>query len=307
MAIGGVGWMRLKGHPAASGLTSARGSSSSAWRSSSTRCSPGGATSSGGQRGPPHPRRAAAPALRHDPVHRLRGDVLRRLVLGLFRRRLFPTRRAGPRARAADRRHWPPKGIEVLRSLAPAALNTLILLLSGTTVTWAHHALLHNDRKGLKRGLALTVVLGVLFTAVQAYEYMHAPSASPATSTAPPSSWRPASTASTSSSAPSSCSSACSGRCRATSRRSSISASRRRLVLALRRRGLAVPVRLHLRLGLRLVGPGDGRCRRPLRPRLSSMRKGGLGRPFLCARRRGHGLVMWPAGMIHGSMGWAGR
>jgi heme/copper-type cytochrome/quinol oxidase subunit 3 len=49
--------------------------------------------------------------------------------------------------------------------------NTIILLLSGTTVTWAHHALLHNDRKGLINGLALTVVLGVLFSFVQGYEY----------------------------------------------------------------------------------------------------------------------------------------
>ena len=38
----------------------------------------------------PHPRRADQPPLRHDPVHRLRGDVLRGLVLGLFRRSLFP-------------------------------------------------------------------------------------------------------------------------------------------------------------------------------------------------------------------------
>ena len=53
--------------------------------------------------------------------------------------------------------------------------NTIILLLSGTTVTWAHHALLHNDRKGLVRGLVLTVGLGVLFSFVQAYEYIHAP------------------------------------------------------------------------------------------------------------------------------------
>jgi cytochrome c oxidase subunit 3 len=53
-------------------------------------------------------------------------------------------------------------------------LNTLILLTSGTTVTWAHHALLHNDRRGLVLGLFCTVVLGILFTACQAYEYMHA-------------------------------------------------------------------------------------------------------------------------------------
>lgn len=50
-------------------------------------------------------------------------------------------------------------------------INTLILLLSGTTVTWAHHALIHDDRKGAKWGLFLTVALGVLFTLVQIYEY----------------------------------------------------------------------------------------------------------------------------------------
>jgi cytochrome c oxidase subunit III len=53
-------------------------------------------------------------------------------------------------------------------------INTLILLTSGTTVTWAHHSLLNNDRKGLINGLILTIVLGLLFTAVQAYEYGHA-------------------------------------------------------------------------------------------------------------------------------------
>jgi cytochrome c oxidase subunit III len=53
-------------------------------------------------------------------------------------------------------------------------LNTLILLTSGTTVTWAHHALLHGDRKGLINGLWLTIILGAAFTGVQAYEYAHA-------------------------------------------------------------------------------------------------------------------------------------
>jgi cytochrome c oxidase subunit 3 len=53
-------------------------------------------------------------------------------------------------------------------------VNTLILLTSGTTVTWAHHALLNNDRRGLKWGLVATVLLGALFTCIQAWEYGHA-------------------------------------------------------------------------------------------------------------------------------------
>lgn len=69
---------------------------------------------------------------------------------------------------------WPPKGIETLDAWDLPFLNTLILLLSGTTVTWAHHALLHGDNKGVIQGLACTVVLGLLFTACQAYEYHHA-------------------------------------------------------------------------------------------------------------------------------------
>ncbi|MEQ6248617.1 cytochrome c oxidase subunit 3 [Sulfitobacter sp. HNIBRBA3233] len=53
-------------------------------------------------------------------------------------------------------------------------INTLILLLSGCAVTWAHHALVHEEnRSDLKTGLIIAVVLGVLFTALQAYEYQH--------------------------------------------------------------------------------------------------------------------------------------
>ncbi len=69
---------------------------------------------------------------------------------------------------------WPPQGIETFDPWHLPLINTLILLTSGTTVTWAHHALLEDDREGLKWGLILTVVLGAVFTAFQAYEYSHA-------------------------------------------------------------------------------------------------------------------------------------
>jgi cytochrome c oxidase subunit III len=86
---------------------------------------------------------------------------------------------------------WPPKGLEVLDAMKLPLLNTLILLCSGTTVTWAHHALIHNQRggemkglwgmigvgenDGLKKGLWLTILLGLLFSSIQAYEYSVAP------------------------------------------------------------------------------------------------------------------------------------
>jgi cytochrome c oxidase subunit 3 len=70
--------------------------------------------------------------------------------------------------------HWPPVGIELFDAFHLPLFNTLILLTSGTTVTWAHHALLEGDRKGLRWGLVLTVALGVLFTCVQMIEYSEA-------------------------------------------------------------------------------------------------------------------------------------
>ena len=71
---------------------------------------------------------------------------------------------------------FPPKAIEaVLDPFNLPLLNTLILLCSGTTLTWAHHSLIHGNREGLKQGLWLTILLGVLFTAIQIYEYSHAP------------------------------------------------------------------------------------------------------------------------------------
>ena len=76
---------------------------------------------------------------------------------------------------AAALMQWPPKGLEVLDSMKLPLLNTLIMLCSGTTVTWAHHALIHGDREGLKKGLWLTIFLGLLFSSIQAYEYLEAP------------------------------------------------------------------------------------------------------------------------------------
>ena len=70
--------------------------------------------------------------------------------------------------------NWPPQGIEVFDPWHLPLLNTLILLTSGTTVTWAHHSLLENNRSGLVWGLILTIVLGMLFTICQVYEYGHA-------------------------------------------------------------------------------------------------------------------------------------
>jgi len=70
---------------------------------------------------------------------------------------------------------WPPVGIETFDPWHLPLINTLILLLSGAAVTWAHHALVHeNNRKDLVNGLILAVALGVLFTFFQAYEYSHA-------------------------------------------------------------------------------------------------------------------------------------
>ena len=54
------------------------------------------------------------------------------------------------------------------------AINTLILLTSGATITWAHWGLKLNDQKTLARGLLATIILGVMFVGLQAYEYNHA-------------------------------------------------------------------------------------------------------------------------------------
>lgn len=75
---------------------------------------------------------------------------------------------------------WPTAGPGIIDKFTPMgawglpALNTLILLISGATVTWAHWGLKKNNRFQLVFGLFLTVALGVSFLILQGVEYMHA-------------------------------------------------------------------------------------------------------------------------------------
>lgn len=69
---------------------------------------------------------------------------------------------------------WPPKGIDVFDPKAIPLLNTLILLCSGATVTFSHHAITAGRKVEAVWGLVLTVVLAVIFTIFQGFEYVSA-------------------------------------------------------------------------------------------------------------------------------------
>ena len=88
-----------------------------------------------------------------------------------FKHAMYPMTEVSPKIDGV----WPPAGIETFDPWHLPLINTLILLLSGAAVTWAHHALAHeNNRDDMKWGLIIAVVLGVFFTILQAYEYSHA-------------------------------------------------------------------------------------------------------------------------------------
>jgi cytochrome c oxidase subunit 3 len=70
---------------------------------------------------------------------------------------------------------WPPPGVHTFDAFRVPFLNTMILLLSGCTVTWAHHALLEGKRQTMIMALGITVLLGMSFTGLQAMEYNEAP------------------------------------------------------------------------------------------------------------------------------------
>ena len=66
---------------------------------------------------------------------------------------------------------WPPMGIQAINPFELPLLNTVILLSSGVTVTYAHHSLIQGNRKGSLYGLIYTLILAILFTSLQAIEY----------------------------------------------------------------------------------------------------------------------------------------
>nr|BCO16574.1 cytochrome oxidase subunit 3 [Haemodracon trachyrhinus] len=70
---------------------------------------------------------------------------------------------------------WPPQGITPLNPFEVPLLNTAVLLASGVTVTWAHHAIMENNRQEATQALTLTITLGAYFTLLQMMEYKEAP------------------------------------------------------------------------------------------------------------------------------------
>ena len=69
---------------------------------------------------------------------------------------------------------WPPLGIDALDPFAIPLLNTLLLLSSGAFITYSHHALINGNRSGAIIGAFVTIVLALLFTGLQYYEYAEA-------------------------------------------------------------------------------------------------------------------------------------
>nr|YP_010393897.1 cytochrome c oxidase subunit III [Coscinasterias acutispina]UPY85819.1 cytochrome c oxidase subunit 3 [Coscinasterias acutispina] len=70
---------------------------------------------------------------------------------------------------------WPPTGITPINPFLVPLLNTAVLLSSGVTVTWAHHSILSGNRTEALQSLSLTVLLGIYFTILQAWEYFDSP------------------------------------------------------------------------------------------------------------------------------------
>jgi cytochrome c oxidase subunit 3 len=62
-------------------------------------------------------------------------------------------------------------GIEGVNPFELPLLNTIILLSSGVTITYAHHSLIQGNRKGALYGTIATIILAIIFTGLQGLEY----------------------------------------------------------------------------------------------------------------------------------------
>ena len=70
---------------------------------------------------------------------------------------------------------WPPEAISTIKASGIPLTNTIFLLSSGATVTWAHHAIRARSKKHTILGLIFTILLAAIFTLLQGYEYLNAP------------------------------------------------------------------------------------------------------------------------------------
>nr|YP_009519724.1 cytochrome c oxidase subunit III [Colpocephalum griffoneae]AYC65898.1 cytochrome c oxidase subunit III [Colpocephalum griffoneae] len=66
---------------------------------------------------------------------------------------------------------WPPTGLESVDPMGVPLLGTLILISSGISITWSHHATMHGDKNGALTSLALTIMMGLIFSVLQFTEY----------------------------------------------------------------------------------------------------------------------------------------
>ena len=84
-----------------------------------------------------------------------------------FHRRISPTIELG--------QIWPPQSVKTFNPIRIPLLNTILLLSSGITITWSHHEILIKRYKKSKFSLSLTILLGIIFTLFQGFEYIEAP------------------------------------------------------------------------------------------------------------------------------------
>nr|YP_010175307.1 cytochrome c oxidase subunit III [Friesea gretae]QSL98425.1 cytochrome c oxidase subunit III [Friesea gretae] len=69
---------------------------------------------------------------------------------------------------------WPPLGVTPFNATQVPLLNTMILLSSGVSVTWSHHAIIENNYSQATQSLIITIILGIYFSALQGLEYYEA-------------------------------------------------------------------------------------------------------------------------------------